>query len=127
MPIVSVSINEGLLEELDRVQEALGYSGRSEVIRAAVRLLLTDSREKQRISGAVNALLLSLHPQDTEHHVTQIKGRYLDVIHTQLHNRFDSGKCMELFILDGDADRIRELAAELQHNEDNEYVKLILI
>jgi CopG family nickel-responsive transcriptional regulator len=46
MPVVSLSINDGLLEELDKVRDDLGYSGRSEVIRAAIRLLLTDAREK---------------------------------------------------------------------------------
>jgi CopG family nickel-responsive transcriptional regulator len=59
--------------------------------------------------------------------VTKIKHRYLDVIHTQLHNRFKEGKCMELFILEGEAERIRELAAELQRSEENEYVKLLVI
>jgi CopG family nickel-responsive transcriptional regulator len=127
MPVVSLSINDGLLEELDKVRDDLGYSGRSEVIRAAVRLLLTDAREKRRLVGGINALLISIHDQSSEHHVTQIKNMYLDVIHTQLHNRFNSGKCMELFILDGDSTRIKELSAELQHNEENEYVKLIII
>ena len=127
MPIVSLSLNDTLLEELDRVQTDLGYSGRSEIIRAGIRLLLTDAREKQRLTGNVNGLLLTIHPHDAEHLVTKIKHRYLDVIHTQLHNRFKEGKCMELFILDGEAERIRELAAELQRSEENEYVKLLVI
>ncbi len=126
MPVVSLSLNDQLLEELDKVQSELGYSGRSEVVRAAIRLFLTDGREKQRVTGNVNGLLLAIHSHEAEHHVTQIKARYLDVIHTQLHNRFREGKCMELFILEGDAVRIRELAAELQRNEENEYVKLLI-
>jgi len=127
LPIVSLSLNDTLLEELERVQTDLGYSGRSEIIRAGIRLLLTDAREKQRLTGNVNGLLLAIHPYDAEHLVTKIKHRYLDVIHTQLHNRFKEGKCMELFILDGEAERIRELAAELQRSEENEYVKLLVI
>ena len=127
MPVVSISLNRPLLDDLEKLQTELGYSGRSEVMRAAIRLLLTDGREKQQLTGNVNGLLLAIHSHEAEHHVTQIKGRYLDVIHTQLHNRFREGKCMELFILDGDARRIRELATELQRNEENEYVKLIII
>jgi len=127
MPIVSLSLNDQLLEALDELQKELGYSGRSEVMRAAIRLFLTDGREKHRLEGNVNGLLLAIHSYEAEHHVTQIKGRYLDIIHTQLHNRFREGKCMELFILDGDAARIRELATELQKNEENEYVKLLVI
>jgi CopG family nickel-responsive transcriptional regulator len=127
MPVVSLSLNDQLLEELDKLQGELGYSGRSEIVRAAIRLFLTDGREKQRLEGNVNGLLLAIHSHEAEHHVTQIKSRYHDIIHTQLHNRFHEGKCMELFILDGDAVRIRELSADLQRNEENEYVKLLII
>jgi len=127
MPVVSLSLNDPMLEELDKIQKEMGYSGRSEVVRAAIRLLITDAREKQHVSGNVNGLLLAIHSHEAEHHVTQIKGKYMDVIHTQLHNRFREGKCMELFILDGESERIKELAAELQRNEENEYVKLIMI
>ena len=127
MPVVSLSLNDPMLEELDKIQEQMGYSGRSEVVRAAIRLLITDAREKERVSGNVNGLLLAIHSYEAEHHVTQAKGKYMDVIHTQLHNRFRGGKCMELFILDGESERIKELAAELQRNEENEYVKLVMI
>jgi CopG family transcriptional regulator, nickel-responsive regulator len=127
MPVVSLSLNDQLLEDLDKMQGELGFSGRSEVMRAAIRLFLMDGREKGRLEGCVSGLLLAIHSHEAEHHVTQIKGEYQDVIHTQLHNRFREGKCMELFILEGDADRVRNLAAELQRNEENEYVKLLII
>jgi CopG family nickel-responsive transcriptional regulator len=127
LPVVSLSLNDQLLEDLDKFQGELGYSGRSEVMRAAIRLFLTDGREKSKLQGCVSGLLLAIHSHEAEHHVTQLKGRYQDIIHTQLHNRFQEGKCMELFILEGDADRIRDLSAELQRNEENEYVKLVII
>jgi CopG family transcriptional regulator, nickel-responsive regulator len=127
MPVVSLSLNDQLLEELDEVQVELGYSGRSEVMRAAIRLFLTDGREKGRLQGVVSGLLLAIHSHEAEHHVTQLKAKYVDLIHTQLHNRFREGKCMELFLIEGDANRVRELSAELQRNEENEYVKLLII
>ena len=127
MPIVSLSLNDQLLEDLDELQEDLGYSGRSEVMRAAIRLFLTDGREKQRLEGKVSGLLLAIHSHEAEHHVTQIKGQYQDIINMQLHNRFREGKCLELFLLEGDAARVRELSAQLQRNEENEYVKLLIL
>jgi len=127
MPVVSLSLNDQLLDELDEIQENLGYSGRSEAVRAAIRLFLVDGREKQRLEGNVSGLLLAIHSHEAEHHVTQIKGQYQDIINMQLHNRFQEGKCMELFLLEGDATRVRELSAQLQRNEENEYVKLLII
>jgi CopG family nickel-responsive transcriptional regulator len=126
MPIVSLSLNDQLLEDLDKLQVELGYSSRSEIVRAALRFFFTESREKQPLKGNVNGLLLAIHSHEAEHHVTQIKTKYLDIINTQLHNRFQEGKCMELFLLDGDVEKIKELATELQRNEENEYVKLLI-
>ena len=40
MTIVSVSLNEDILHEMDKLQKALGFSGRSEIIRAGIRNLL---------------------------------------------------------------------------------------
>ena len=127
MPVVSLSLNDSLLTELDRLQVEFGYSGRSEVVRAAIRMMLTDAREKRNVKGITAGLLLSINDRETEHHVTEVKDMFLDVIQTQLHNRFKEGKCMELFILEGDSDRIKDLAAELQRREENEYVKLLII
>ena len=127
MPIVSISINDNLLKELDNIQEDYGYSGRSELIRAAIRLIVNESRDKRKTTGNILALLIALHRYDIKQHVTHIQSKYLDVINTQLHSKFKEGKCMELFILDGNAARIKELSNELQKNEENDYVKLIII
>lgn len=127
MPVVSISINDILLKELDTLQENYGYSGRSELIRAAIRLIINESKDKRKTTGNIAALLLAIHKYDVKQHVTHIQSKYLDVINTQLHSKFKEGKCMELFILDGNAERIKELSNELQKNEENDYIKLIVI
>lgn len=127
MPIVSISINDKLLSELDELQDKMGYSGRSEAVRAGVRMLLQDAREDERLRGILTGVLLVIHAHEAEDIVTDVKHRYTDVIHTQLHNKFQEGKCLELFILNGEAERIIELTRALKRNEENEYVKLIVI
>ncbi|MFP3951653.1 MAG: CopG family ribbon-helix-helix protein [Candidatus Bathyarchaeia archaeon] len=127
MPIVSISINERLLSELEKLQDAMGYSGRSEAVRAGIRMLLQDARENEQLRGVLTGVLLVIHAHEAEDIVTDVKHRYTDVIHTQLHNKFQEGKCLELFILNGEAERIRELTRALKRNEENEYVKLVVI
>lgn len=127
MPVVSLSLNDQLLKDLDKIQEDLSFSGRSEVMRAALRLFLMEERDKQLSKGLVNGLLIAIHSHEAEHHVTQIKREYQDIIHMQLHNRFREGKCMELFLLEGDSERVKDLSTELQRNEENEYIKLLII
>jgi CopG family nickel-responsive transcriptional regulator len=127
MPVISLSLNNTLLEELERIREELGYSGRSEAVRAGIRMFLRDTKEKERLSGRVKGILLVIHDHSYENQVTEIKHEYTDVIHTQLHNRFQEGKCLELFILDGDAERIKGLTWAFQRSGQNEYVNLIIV
>ncbi|MBS7650207.1 MAG: CopG family ribbon-helix-helix protein [Candidatus Bathyarchaeia archaeon] len=126
MAIISISINEKMLEEIDKAQKDLGFSGRSEAIRAGIRMLLEDAKEKDLLSGRVRGVLLLTHEHEVEDFVTKVKHNYLDIIYTQIHNRFKENRCLELFILDGEAERIRELTKEFQRNEAIDHVKLIL-
>jgi len=126
MPIVSVSLNDRMLEALDKLRSEMGFSGRSEVIRAGARLLLADFKEKETLVGRIRGLLLLVHTHEAESFVTDIKHEFLDIIHTQLHNRFAEGKCLELFLLEGDAGRVREMTETFQKCEKIEQVRLIL-
>jgi CopG family nickel-responsive transcriptional regulator len=126
MPIVSISLNEKMLEEIDRLQKELGFSGRSEVIRAGARMLLADKKEKEKLVGTINSILLLIHDQDAEHIVTKIKHDFEDITNTQIHSHLREGKCMEIFILVGDADRIKEFVKLFQVSGKMDYVKLII-
>lgn len=126
MVIVSISLNDTILKEIDRIQNALGYSGRSEVIRAGARLLISESKEKERLTGNINSILLLIHSQEAESVVSEIKHKFEDVTNTQIHSHLREDKCLEIFVLDGDADRIKEMIRLFQTSRKMEYVKLIV-
>ena len=126
MAIVSVSLNDKILEEIDRMQKELGFSGRSEVIRAGVRMLVSDNKEKERLTGKINSILLLIHNQKVEDVVTEIKHRFEDITKTQIHTHLREDKCLEIFILNGDAGRIKRLVNLFQTSRKMEYVKLIV-
>jgi CopG family nickel-responsive transcriptional regulator len=125
MTIISLSLNEPMLEELDSVQKAMGFSGRSEAIRAAIRMLLGEFREES-LTGKVRGILLLIHEHEAESLVTNVKHNFLDIIHTQLHNRFKEGKCLELFLLEGEADRVREMTRTFQKTDSIEVTRLVV-
>ncbi|MEM2882625.1 MAG: CopG family ribbon-helix-helix protein [Candidatus Bathyarchaeia archaeon] len=127
MAIISVSLSPRMLEELDRIRAEMGFSGRSEAIRAALRMLIGDAKEKGAIRGRVKGILLLIHEHEAEGFVCDVKHSFLDIIHTQLHNRFEEGKCLELFVLDGEADRVRDFVGIFQRNEGIDHMKLIVI
>ncbi|NAS88277.1 nickel-responsive regulator 1 [ANME-1 cluster archaeon AG-394-G21] len=126
MAIISISLTDEILNEIDRLQKELGFSGRSEVMRAGARMLLADNREKEKLEGMLNSVLLLIHSQKVEDAVTAIKHEFEDVISTQIHNHLREDKCIEVFILEGDAARIKDLVRLFMTTRKMDYVKLIV-
>ncbi len=126
MTIISISLRDEILEEIDRLQKELGFSGRSEVIRAGARMLLADNKEKEKLEGWRNSVLLLIHAQKMEDTVTEIKHEFEDIISTQIHNHLRGDKCIEVFILEGDAARIKQLVRLFQTSGKMDYVKLVI-
>ncbi|MGB3458672.1 MAG: CopG family ribbon-helix-helix protein [Halobacteriota archaeon] len=126
MAIISISLNDKLLTEIDQLQKELGFSGRSEVIRAGARMLLADNKDKEKLEGWLNSVLLLIHSQKVEDTVTAIKHEFEDIISTQIHNHLRDDKCIEVFILEGDAARINDLVRLFLTTRKMDYVKLIV-
>ena len=126
MTIISISLTAEILNEIDKLQQELGFSGRSEVMRAGARMLLADNKEKENLEGRLNSVLLLIHTQKVEGTVTEIKHKYEDIISTQIHNHLREDKCLEVFILEGDAARIKQLVSLFRISGKMDYVKLIV-
>lgn len=124
--IVSISMSEELLDGIDRIQRELGFSGRSEVVRAGIRMLMAESRERKRFTGNINSILLLVHAQKVEDTVTEIKHEFEEVVSTHVHHHLKEDKCLEIFILSGDARRIKRLVEMFQTTGKMEYIKLIV-
>ena len=49
-----------------------------------------------------------------------------DIINTQIHSHMKEGKCLETFLIQGKADRVKYLLNLFQTSDKMEYVKLIV-
>jgi CopG family nickel-responsive transcriptional regulator len=127
MPVISISLNREILAETDRIQKELGFSGRSEVIRTALRALIANSKEKRALAGRLRAILLLLHHKNAENAVTAIKHEYEEITKSQSHHHLGEEKCLEIFVLDGDAEKIKEMERLFTTSRKMEYVALIII
>jgi len=125
--IISVSLSDKLLQEIDQLKEETGFSGRSDVIRASTRMLIADTQDKKNLEGDINSILILIHNQKSEDKVTEIKHDFEDIIETQIHSHIKEDKCLELFILEGDANRMNTLTKMFQTTRKIEYVRLITI
>ena len=127
MPIVSISLNEEILSELDKLQSSMGFSGRSEAIRAGIRAFVTEEKQKSDLSGNIHAILLVVHNDEFDHVVSGITHNFEDLITTHLHSKIEKEKCMELFVIDGDAEKVSIMTKDFQTNKNMDTVKLVAI
>ena len=63
LAIVSISLNYDILTEIDKLQKALGFSGRSEIVRASTRNLLAEEKDRQDLYGELFTVLLAIHDE----------------------------------------------------------------
>ena len=127
MPIVSISLNNEILSEVDKLKKSMGFSGRSEIIRAGIRNLLSDERMKEDLDGEINSLLLAVHDEDSDDQVSSIRHDFDKIIIVHLHNKIDKERCLEIFSLKGDAKDVKEISRQLQTNKRMHFVKLIVV
>ncbi len=127
MPIVSISLNDEILKQIDALQKNLGFSGRSDAIRAGIRSFVSEEKQKEDLSGNVNAILLVIHNDEYDNQVTEVKHSYEDLITMHLHSKIEGDKCMELFILKGESDPVAEITKKFQINKKMDTVKLVAL
>jgi CopG family nickel-responsive transcriptional regulator len=89
-------------------------------------MFLAEMKAQNEVSGKINGVLITSHNQDTEHFVTNVKHKYEDIISTQIHSRLENGKCLEIFILEGSAERASQMVKSLQTHKKMDYVKLLM-
>jgi CopG family transcriptional regulator, nickel-responsive regulator len=127
MAIISLSIPDNMMTEMDEMQGTLGFTGRSELVRAGIRLLVQDSREKQSITGKVSGVVVVTHGEEKEEKVTEIKHRFDDIVRTHVHNKITRKNCVELFLLEGDAAQVVKMVNAMQKEDEIKSVKLVII
>lgn len=127
MAIVSISLNDEILGEIDRLQKSMGFSGRSETIRTGIRNLVADEKQRAELTGNIHAILLVVHNDEFDHVVSGIKHSFEDLITTHLHSKIEGEKCMELFVIDGDAERVGTITRDFQTNKKMDTVRLVTL
>jgi CopG family nickel-responsive transcriptional regulator len=125
LTIVSVSLSKELLSDVSKLQKRLGFTGRSEIIRASVRTMISEEKKKEDLVGDIHALFLVTHDEKSDDEINEMRHTYDKLITTHLHNKIDRDKCLEIFVLRGDANQIRGMTKLFQSNKKMDNVKLI--
>ena len=110
MEIVSVSMNDTLLDRIDGFADKHGYAGRSEVVREAARSLLgefeDDHLEERELIGVVTAMFEYDSP-GVEERMMNLRHEHDDLLSSNTHNCVgEKSGCMESFVLEGNLEDI---------------------
>lgn len=126
MPIISISLDEKMLHEIDCAMLEKGFSGRSEIVRAAIQMLLRDSKELTSLAGIIDATLIIFHSHKKPEQISTIAHAHQDIVKTRIHNCLANDKCLEIFVLKGDAKKIVKMADEFKSCKKIWFSKLIV-
>ncbi len=127
MAIVSLSLPDQMVKSMAEIQHAVGYSGRSELVRSAIRLMLEETREKESLKGPTSAILVVTHDKKDEESVTRIKHKFEDVVRTHVHSKVTEDDCVELFLVQGEGREVVAMSKAFQRDRGIRNVRLVAI
>jgi CopG family nickel-responsive transcriptional regulator len=118
---------DSMVRTMRELQKSEGFSGKSELVRAALRLLVADAREKEAVRGPTDAVIVVTHDEDREEPVTRLKHRFDDVVRTHIHNKAGKGTCVEVFLVEGEGSKTTSMAKAFQREDGIKAVKMVLL
>ena len=109
----TISLEEGLAREFDKLVAARGYDNRSEAVRDLIRQGLEQHRsESDEKSDCVASLsyVYNHHQRDLAERLTVLQHKHHDLCVSTLHVHLDHEHCLETVMLRGPARAVRELS-----------------
>lgn len=111
----SISMDGGLLEELDEMVRRKGYTNRSRAITEMVRDHVVEfqgERADHEIAGTIT-LVYDHHQRNIQSMLTRIQHDHGRLIISALHVHLDHDHCMEVLAVRGRAGDVRDIADRL--------------
>ncbi|MGC8872329.1 MAG: nickel-responsive transcriptional regulator NikR [Caldimicrobium sp.] len=123
-----VSIPKQLLEAFDAYLEKKHYANRSEAIRDLIRQKLVEEewKESQEEVAGVITYLYDHHKRELVEKLLDLQHDYYERIITTQHLHVDHERCLEIVLVKGKANEIKELADRIQSLKGVLHVNLAL-
>jgi len=115
MQRITITLDEDLIADLDRLIERRGYQNRSEAIRDLARAGLAEAEHDKAAGGQCVAALVYVYDhaaRDLTRRLTENYHHHHDLALATLHVHLDEDHCMEVTALKGEV-------AEVQHFADH--------
>ena len=118
MSIISISLPNKLLEELDAILGEEKSATRSEVLRQAIRSYLIEYRELDKIKCSIIATVTVLYEKkENNEELSRLRNEFRDMITAILHSHLTETSCLEVMVIKGPAKRLKSLIDGLKANK----------
>jgi CopG family transcriptional regulator, nickel-responsive regulator len=125
--IVSVSLPEGLVADLDSLIAKRGFGGRSEVVRVALMEFVKAQRREEQLAGHVNAIIVLGYPEKGERAVTEVRHAHNDLVTSMLHAHTVKERCTTVLFGEGPSEKMRRFLAELRGLRELESIDVTIL
>ena len=130
MQRVTVTLDDDLMVELDRIISARGYQNRSEAIRDLARAGIQQAAQETDAKGKCVAALVYVY----DHAARELSKRLINNFHghhelslATLHVHLDDDSCMEVTALKGTAREVKHFAEHIIAERGVRHGRLIMI
>lgn len=110
-----MSLDSDLLDSFDALCNQRGYQNRSEAIRDLIRNMLVQEEweNSDKEVAATLTLVYDHHKSDLAQKITNLQHDAHHLIITTLHVHLDHHNCLEVLVLKGEGELVRELGQKL--------------
>jgi CopG family transcriptional regulator, nickel-responsive regulator len=125
MAIVSASLPDALVDEMDAAIRKGDYKGRSEFLRAAVmdRLQTTHPPQGAHVHGSITVV----YPHGKEARISEVRHAFHDIVLSLMHTHCEEETCMDVLIVGGAPKRLAELQETLERTRDVRRSRLVVM
>jgi len=123
-----VSLEKELLSKFDRLCNERKYDNRSEAIRDLIRDELVReewTKTKGEVSGVIS-LVYDHHKRELVDHLINIQHDHQGIIIASQHIHLDHDNCLEVVVIKGKANEIKNLAARLRSVKGVKHGELVM-
>ena len=112
----SVSLEDDLLAQFDRYCKQQQFATRSEAVRQLIRDTLTARAWESESADAAGTLTLVYdhHRAQLGDRLTRLQHDHTDLVVATLHAHLSHDLCLEVIVLRGPAEKLRDIAAQLR-------------
>jgi CopG family nickel-responsive transcriptional regulator len=111
----TLTIPQDLFAHFDELLHKTGYSNRSEAIRDLIRNSLVEeewAHEGEKVAATVT-LVYEHHKPDLAHRLTDLQHHHAEIVVAATHIHLDNDNCLEVVILRGESEKVRNLAEKM--------------